>query len=116
MIDFSQKWFFDLDVRLRGAGLDSDVQSFDDILQNLKSRKIYNADEFAGHCAYVILAGGFSQQTAKKIHDKIMNMLHKFGADYNLLIGLFNNKNKVNDEKEEIKTYFFHKCLLILKQ
>ena len=26
------------------------------------------------------------------------------------------NKNKVNDEKEEIKKYFFHKCLLILKQ
>ena len=26
------------------------------------------------------------------------------------------NKNKVNNEKEEIKKYFFHKCLLILKQ
>ena len=26
------------------------------------------------------------------------------------------NKNKVNDEKEEIKKYFFNKCLLILKQ
>ena len=26
------------------------------------------------------------------------------------------NKNKVNDEKKEIKTYLFHKWLLILKQ
>ena len=96
MIDFSQKWFFDLDARLRGVGLDSDVQSFDDILQNLKSRKIYNADEFAGHCAYVILAGGFSQQTAKKIYQKIITLLREFGADYNRLIELFNNKNKVS--------------------
>ena len=96
MIDFSRDWFFDLDSQLRARGLDSDAQSFDDILQNLKSRKIYHADEFAGHCAYVILAGGFSQQTAKKIHEKIMNILHEFGADFNLLIGLFNNKNKVS--------------------
>ena len=74
-MDFSRDWFFDLDVRLRGAGLDSDAQSFDEILENLKSRKIYDADAFASHCAYVILAGGFSQQTAKKIHEKIMNIL-----------------------------------------
>lgn len=93
---FSRDWFFDLDSQLRARGLDSDAQSFDDILQNLKSRKIYSADEFAGHCAYVILAGGFSQQTAKKIHEKIMSALHEFGADYKMLIGLFNNKNKVS--------------------
>ena len=93
---FSRDWFFDLDSQLRARGLDSDAQSFDDILQNLKSRKIYSADEFAGHCAYVILAGGFSQQTAKKIHEKIMSVLYEFGADYKMLIGLFNNKNKVS--------------------
>lgn len=96
MIDFSQKWFFDLDARLRRAGLDSDAQSFDEILQNLRARKIYDADAFAGHCIYVILAGGFSQVTAKKIHEKIMESLREFGADYNRLIGLFNNKNKVS--------------------
>ena len=32
------------------------------------------------------------------------------------LLVINDNKNKVNDEKEEIKTYFFHKCLLVLKQ
>ncbi len=93
---FSRKWFFDLDSSLRVCGLDSDIQSFDEILQNLRMRKIYDADAFAGHCTYVILAGGFSQQTAKKIYQKIIDVLHKFGADYNLLIKLFNNKNKVS--------------------
>ncbi len=96
MIDFSRKWFFDLDARLRGAGLDSDVQSFDEILQNLRARKIYDADVLAGHCIYVILAGGFSQVTAKKIYQKIITLLREFGADYNRLIKLFNNKNKVS--------------------
>lgn len=96
MIDFSRDWFFDLDARLRGAGLDSDAQSFDEILQNLRSRKIYDADALAGHCIYVILAGGFSQVTAKKIYQKIMESLREFGADYNRLIELFNNKNKVS--------------------
>ncbi|MFQ6744687.1 MAG: hypothetical protein ACLRFN_01775 [Alphaproteobacteria bacterium] len=92
---FSRKWFFDLDAALRGAGMDSDVQTFDEILQNLKQRKIYNADEFAAHCAYVILAGGFSQKTAKKIHEKILNVLSGVGADFNTLIQVFNNKNKI---------------------
>ncbi len=95
-MDFSRDWFFDLDARLRAAGLDSDAQSFDEILENLRARRIYDADAFAAHCTYVILAGGFSQQTAKKIHEKIMGALRKFGADYNLIIELFNNKNKVN--------------------
>ncbi|MBQ8294625.1 MAG: hypothetical protein IJX89_04545 [Alphaproteobacteria bacterium] len=96
MIDFSENWFFDLDAALRAAGLDSDEQSFDEILENLRARKIYNADAFASHCAYVILAGGFSQQTAKKIHKKIMNFLYVSGTDFGSLIKIFNNKNKIN--------------------
>ena len=93
---FSATWFFDLDSRLRAAGLDSDAQSFDEILQNLRSRKICDADEFATHCAYVILAGGFSQKTAKKIHEKITEILRIHGADFYMLIQIFNNKNKIN--------------------
>lgn len=95
-MDFSRDWFFDLDVRLRAAGLDSDAQSFDEILENMRARKIYDADAFAAHCAYVILAGGFSQQTAKKIHEKIMNQVRTSGADFDVLIKIFNNKNKIN--------------------
>lgn len=95
-MDFSRDWFFDLDARLRAAGLDSDAQSFDEILENMRARKIYDADTFASHCAYVILAGGFSQQTAKKIHEKIMNYMRVSGAEFDALIQIFNNKNKIN--------------------
>ena len=69
---FSAQWFFNLEKQLRDNGLDSDNQSFDEILENLQNRKIYPPDEFAYHCMYVILAGGFSQKTAKKIHQNII--------------------------------------------
>ena len=82
---FSAQWFFNLEKQLRDNGLDSDNQSFDEILENLQNRKIYPPDEFAYHCMYVILAGGFSQKTAKKIHQTIID-----------LIKTFNNKNKIN--------------------
>lgn len=93
---FSRNWFFALDKELRESDADSDLQSFDEILENLRSRKVYNADVFAAHCVYVILAGGFSQKTAKKIHQKIMNFLYAYGAEFDSLIQIFNNKNKIN--------------------
>lgn len=89
-------WFENLDSELRARGLDSDAQSFDEILENLRARKICNPDEFADHCIYVILAGGFSQKTAKKIHKIIMENLVRYGADFDVLIKIFNNKNKIN--------------------
>ena len=93
---FSAKWFFDLDSMLRSKGLDSDAQSFDEILENLKRRKICSPDEFAYNCMYVILAGGFSQKTAKKIYANIMQIVQKYGACFDDLIKIFNNKNKIN--------------------
>ena len=95
-MDFNAQWFFDLDKRLRACGLDSDAQSFDEILENLRAPKTFSPDEFASHCAYVILAGGFSQKTAKKIHEKIIAVLAKNGANFDELIAIFNNKNKIN--------------------
>ena len=95
-MDFSRDSFFALDNILRARGLDSDAQSFDEILENLQSRKIYSADEFASHCIYVILAGGFSQKTAKRIHEKIIKTIESDGADFDHLIKIFNNKNKIN--------------------
>lgn len=93
---FDAKWFFDLDARLRAAGLDSDAQSFDQIKDNLMQRHICDADAFATQCAYVILAGGFSQKTAKSIHEKIMSALRVRGADFDYLFSVFHNKNKIN--------------------
>jgi len=97
-MDFTRESFFALDAQLREMGMDSDAQSFDEIRDNLTHRKIYNADEFASHCAYVILAGGFSQQTAKKIHKKIMDTIiaHPPKNLFDTLIQIFNNKNKIN--------------------
>ena len=93
---FTADWFFDLDARLREMGLDSDAQSFDEIRENLSHRRILDPDAFAENCVYVILAGGFSQKTAKKIHAQIMDFLRMRGADFNGLFSLFHNKNKIN--------------------
>ena len=93
---FDADWFFDLDARLREMGLDSDAQSFDEIKENLSHRRILDADAFAENCIYVILAGGFSQKTAKKIHAQIMDYIRTNGADFDGLFALFHNKNKIN--------------------
>ncbi len=92
---FSADWFFDLDKRLRDMRLDSDAQTFDEIKQNLSCPKKFSPDEFAEQVIYVILAGGFSQKTAKKIHKKIMNNLVNNAFNYNDLLMIFNNKNKI---------------------
>ena len=83
---FTADWFFALDKKLREMGLDSDAQSFDEIRENLSHRRVLDADAFAENCVYVILAGGFSQKTAKRIHGEIMNFLRTRGADFD---GLF---------------------------
>ena len=95
---FTKEWFFDLEKQLREAQLDSDDRSFDEIKSNLQNRKILSPDEFAETCAYVILAGGFSQKTAKKKHAEIMNYLKKAGKSPILseMLMLFNNRNKMN--------------------
>ena len=89
---FSADWFFSLDARLREMGLDSDAQSFDEIRENLSHRRILDADAFAENCVYVILAGGFSQKTAKKIHAQIMNFIRVNGADFDKLFAMFHNR------------------------
>ena len=93
---FTADWFKGLDARIRDMGMDSDAQSFDEIKENLSRPRKLSPDEFACQCAFVILAGGFSQKTAKKIHAKIMDFLYANGADADALLGLFNNKNKIN--------------------
>lgn len=93
---FTADWFLGLDKQLREMGLDSDAQSFDEIKENLAHRKILASDAFAENCIYVILAGGFSQKTAKKIHAQIMEYIHNHGADFDGLFAMFHNKNKIN--------------------
>ena len=96
MIKFSSEWFFDLEKQIRNLGADSDAQSFDEIRENLAHPKKLTPTEFADMCNYVILAGGFSQKTAKKIHGVITEYLHKNGANFDELFSLFHNKNKIS--------------------
>jgi len=92
---FSASWFFDLESQLRKLGLDSDDKSFDEIKQNLSNPKKLSVDEFASAVAYVILAGGFSQKTAKRIHKIIMEKMPE-NLSVDDLLKIFNNKNKIN--------------------
>ena len=92
---FDKDWFLDLEKKLRERGLDSDSKSFDEIREMLATGKHLSPDAFADECFYVILAGGFSQKTAKKIHKVICENL-RAGACYNDLLKVFNNKNKIN--------------------
>lgn len=92
---FSKSWFENLDARLRYMGLDSDDKTFDEIRENLSRPKKLNPDEFASAVVYVILAGGFSQKTAKKIHKIIMEKLPE-NPSVDDLLKVFNNKNKIN--------------------
>ena len=100
---FSKSWFENLDTQLREMGLDSDDKSFDEIRKILSNPPHLTPDEFASTVSYVILAGGFSQKTAKKIHKIIMQKMpassfakasgDKITGD---LLKVFNNKNKIN--------------------
>ena len=93
---FNKVWFFELEKQIRNLGADSDAQSFDEIRENLSHPRKLTPNEFADMCVYVILAGGFSQKTAKKIHGTITEYLHKNGANFDELFAMFHNKNKIN--------------------
>ena len=74
-------------------GLDADLDSFETIRERLKNGTHFDADEFARQAIYVVLAGGFSQRTAKKIHITIMTAVKDGVRD---LFPIFHNKNKTN--------------------
>ena len=95
---FDKKWFFELEKTLRERGLDSDSKSFDEIRDMLATPKRLSPDCFAFECAYVILAGGFSQKTAKKIHSVICEKLLS-GAMLLELIENIKFKKKTLDDK-----------------
>ncbi len=107
---FSADWFFDLEKTLRERGLDSDDKSFDEIRDTLSNPKKLSPTEFASAVSYVILASGFNQNTAKKIHKIIMPLMNQnptiddlkkfFKNDVKLksIIKVWQNKNAFCDE------------------
>ncbi len=92
---FSKSWFEKLDADLRACGLDSDDKSFDEIKEILSNPPRLTPSEFASSVSYVILAGGFSQKTAKRIHKIIMERMPE-NPTVDDLLHIFNNKNKIN--------------------
>ncbi len=94
-MDFSADWFLGLDKKLRQMGLDSDDKSFDEIKQNLEHPTKLSPDAFADAVSYVILAGGFSQKTAKKYHKIIMQKIQE-NCCIDDILKVFNNKLKIN--------------------
>ena len=94
-MDFSKDWFYGLDSQLRNMKLDSDDKSFDEIKNILVHPKKLSGEDFASSVAYVILAAGFSQKTAKKYHRIIMDKIQENQCIEDLL-KVFNNKPKMN--------------------
>ena len=114
---FSRSWFESLDADLRKMGLDSDDKSFDEIKKILSNPPRLSPKEFASTVCYVILAGGFSQKTAKRIHKILMEKLPENPAVDDLL-KIFNNKNKINAickvwQNRENFCDSFYKCLTL---
>ncbi|MCL2749059.1 MAG: hypothetical protein FWE50_03205 [Alphaproteobacteria bacterium] len=96
-MNLNAEFFFDLERQLKAAGLDSDFESFDVIKARLANKEPLSADEFARQAFYVILAGGFSQKAAKKIHAKVMDYIaNNVNPQFDDLIKIFDNKNKMN--------------------
>ncbi len=94
---FAKDWFFDLELQLINAGLDSDSETFDVLKNRLSGRTKLSENDFARQAIYVILSGGFSQKTAKKIHIQIMDYLVKNPSPkFDDLFAIFHNKNKIN--------------------
>ena len=112
---FSKSWFEDLDSNLRKMGLDSDDKSFDEIKEFLSCPPHLSPEDFASSVSYVILAGGFSQKTAKKIHKILMEKMPENPSTDDLL-KIFNNKNKINAivkiwNNRKVFCDGFYKCL-----
>ncbi|MDR2685871.1 MAG: hypothetical protein LBB23_03825 [Rickettsiales bacterium] len=97
---FSAEWFRELEEELSKGGHESDLDSFSVIKERLASRAPVGADEFARQAIYVVLAGGFSQKTAKRKHSEIMTYLSNKSlpglTGQSRLLEIFNNKNKIN--------------------
>ncbi|MCL2438919.1 MAG: hypothetical protein FWD15_00215 [Alphaproteobacteria bacterium] len=89
------KTFGAVESYLRSAGDASDKDSFDTIKARLANPPVMNGDDFAAEAIYVVLAGGFSQKTAKRLYPLIMKAARK-GATGDDLFKIFKNKNKTS--------------------
>ncbi|WP_461246801.1 hypothetical protein [Treponema sp. R6D11] len=98
-MNLSKNAFLGYETQLREMGFGNDL---DVMKARILSKEHLSTDDFANRAIYVVLAGGFKQQTAKKIHNKMMLYLQSSSPKaeksnlYNDLLDIFGNKNKVN--------------------
>lgn len=95
--DLSKTIFKKIETYLVENGLDEDKVSSSELKKRIANPPILSSKEFAKEVIYVILAGGFSQKTAKRKFFEITEFIEKYGAqDIQSLLKIFNNKNKIN--------------------
>jgi hypothetical protein len=98
-MNISKESFFSLEKQVRQAGFSADL---DTMKTRLLEEEHLSSDEFAKRAIYVVLAGGFKQQIAKKKHQEIMFYLQSSPPEIetiNLtsgLLNIFGNKKKIN--------------------
>lgn len=96
-IILSRELFFELEKQLSDSGLNSDSEKFSVIKDRLLNKRFLSDYDFARQAIYVILSGGFSQKTAKKVHAQIMDYLaQNSNQKFDDLFTIFHNKNKIN--------------------
>ena len=89
--------FEKIEAQICRLGQNSDKDDFETIKKKLANPPVLSPEEFAFEAIYVILAGGFSQKTAKKIFGEICAVLqNRENISGNELFEIFKNANKTN--------------------
>ncbi|MDR0304251.1 MAG: hypothetical protein LBH98_05730 [Chitinispirillales bacterium] len=89
--------FAEIEEKIKNLQQDSDKDDFETIKEKLKNPPILSPEDFAFEAIYVILAGGFSQKTAKKKFNEIRCYIeNNNNVSADKLFEIFHNKNKIN--------------------
>ena len=89
--------FAEIEEKIKELQQNSDKDDFDTIKEKLKNPPILSSKDFAFEVIYVILAGGFSQKTAKKKFAEICDFIKvRDNVSSDEIFVMFHNPNKAN--------------------
>jgi hypothetical protein len=97
ILEITKVVFDNLQLEIKRLNIDSDRKSFDEIKYILNNEVIFNSEDFAFECFYVVCVAGFKQDYAKVLCNKIIDFINKspiFEVDD--LLKIYKNKNKCN--------------------
>ena len=87
--------FTKIEEKINELQQNSDKDDFETIKEKLKNPPILSPEEFALEAAYVVLAGGFSQKTAKKKFSEISKLIeNRKEVSSDEIFEIFHNPNK----------------------